>query len=68
MKITISVVAPFMLLSPVGSHRVILPCDSCNAITLRGVVQIEHPYGPFSMPNDRFNERVRDGSIHVQRA
>jgi hypothetical protein len=64
METTMSVVAA--IFNPFGSHRVILPCNSCNAITWRGVVQIEHPHGSFSMPYDRFSEHVQQGSIHVQ--
>jgi hypothetical protein len=65
METTISIIKMFMHLA---SQRVIFFFDSCNATTLRGIVQIEHPGGTFSMTNDRFNELIQNGSILVQRA
>jgi len=63
MKMIIAIVKPFI----VNLSKVTLfPCKFCEAITCGGIVEVAYPHGPFALPFDKFNERLKDGSIVVE--
>jgi hypothetical protein len=64
MKNSITIVAPFMVLGE--TLRVILPYGPCEAKTHDGIVQVAYPYGSFALSSDKFNERLKDGSIVME--
>ena len=64
MKNNIRIVAPFMILGE--TPRVILPCGSCEVRVHGGIVQVAYPDSPFALPSDKFNERLKGGSIIME--
>jgi hypothetical protein len=64
MKYIITIVTPFMVLGK--TTRTIFPCGPCKAKAHDGIVQLAYPYGSFALPSDKFNERLKDGSISME--
>ena len=47
------------------SWRVVLSA-SCEALIIKDIVTILHPYGDFTVTVDRFQELIQDESIRVE--
>ena len=44
--------------------RVVLPA-SCEALIIKGIVTLSHPYGDVTITVNRFQELIQDESIRV---
>ena len=64
MKNSITIVAPFMVLGK--TLRLIFPYGPCKTKVHDGIVQVDYPHGSFTLPYDKFNEHLKDGSIAME--
>ncbi len=66
MKHSITIVAPFMVLGK--APRIILPYGPCEAKAHDEIVEVTYPRGSFTLPSDKFNEHLKDGSISIEQS